>query len=309
VTAVKARTVVVVGTLGAVAAGVRRSRGLDRSPLAAPAAGERRTVTTSDGAELVVEVVGPDDAPVVVLPHCWGGDIATWGPVTARLVDGGHRVVRWYQRGHGPSTTGSDGYAIERFGADLAEVLEALDVRDAVAAGHSLGGMTVQSFAVHHPEVLSARVRALVLVATSSGDLSGGPLGAVAPRVLSLRAADTALAGRYGHVWVRGALGRAASPAAVRATHEHFRAMSPEVRNGILASMQVMHLTPHLAKVGVPTTVVVGTRDTLTPVAHARRIAGAVPGAELVVLPGRGHMLPFEATAEVADAIAAHHRR
>jgi pimeloyl-ACP methyl ester carboxylesterase len=189
----------------------------------------------------------------------------------------------------------------------MAEVLEALDVRDAVAAGHSLGGMTVQSFAVHHPEVLSDRVRALVLVATSSGGLSGGPLGGVAPKLLGMRLTDAALAGRYGHLWVRGALGRDASPAAVRATHEHFRAMPAEVRLGILASMQVMHLTPHLPRVSVPTTVVVGTRDTLTPVAHARRIAEAIPDAQLVVLRARGHMLPFEASDEVAEAIAAHH--
>jgi pimeloyl-ACP methyl ester carboxylesterase len=71
--------------------------------------------------------------------------------------------------------------------------------------------------------------------------------------------------------------------------------------------MQVMHLTPHLPRVSVPTTVVVGTRDTLTPVAHARRIAEAIPDAQLVVLRARGHMLPFEATDEVAEAIAAHH--
>ena len=304
----KARTVVLVGTAGAVALAVRHNQKVDRSPLAAPGEGERRTVTTSDGAELVVDVVGPADGPVVVLPHCWGGDIATWGPVTARLVDDGHRVVRWYQRGHGPSTTGTDGYAIERFGADMAEVLEALDVRDAVASGHSLGGMTVQSFAVHHPAVLDERVKALVLVSTSSGDLSGGPLGGIAPRVLALQAADTALASRYGHLWVRGSLGKDASPAAVHATHEHFRAMPADVRMGILTAMQAMDLTPHLASVSVPTTVIVGSRDTLTPVTHARRIADAIPKAELVVLPTKGHMLPFEATDVVADAIAAHHR-
>ena len=78
---------------------------------------------------------------------------------------------------------------------------------------------------------------------------------------------------------------------------------------GILSSMQVMDLTPHLPAIGVPTTVIVGTRDTLTPVAHARRIAEAIPKADLVVLPTRGHMLPFEDTDEVAEAIASHHRR
>ena len=94
--------------------------------------------------------------------------------------------------------------------------------------------------AVHHPDVLDQRVRALVLVSTSSGDLSGGPLGGLAPRVLALQATDAALATRYGHLWVRGALGKDASPAAVRATHEHFRAMPADTRMGILTAMQAI---------------------------------------------------------------------
>ena len=76
--------------------------------LALPEGGERRTITTNDGAELAAFVAGPADGPVVVLPHCWMGGMAMWGAVARRLVASGHRVALYDQRGHGESTLGSD---------------------------------------------------------------------------------------------------------------------------------------------------------------------------------------------------------
>ena len=57
------------------------------------------------------------------------------------------------QRGHGESTVGADGLTSSALGDDLRAVLEAVDARDAVLAGHSMGGMTIQALAAHHPEV------------------------------------------------------------------------------------------------------------------------------------------------------------
>lgn len=294
----------------AAVAAARRSR-VEHPPLLHPDAGERAELAASDGATLVVEVVGPDDGPPVVLAHCWGGHVETWGPVAARLVDRGHRVVRWHQRGHGPSTVGEQGFAIERFGADLAEVVDHLDVRGAVVAGHSLGGMTTQAFAAHHPEVAADRARALVLVATSSRVdqrlRRSAPGGGDA---LHRRAAvlDRALASRSGHLLVRGALGKGASPHAVRATRDHFVGTPLATRLGILQAMQEMDLRQRRREIDLPATVVVGTRDTLTPASHSRSLAADLPDARLVTVPGAGHMLPFEAPDLLADLIEEHHR-
>ena len=81
-------------------------------------------------------------------------------PVAHRLLEAGHQVVLYDQRGHGESTVGDDGFTIPRLGADLRAVLEAVDARDAVLAGHSMGGMTIQSLVAHHPDVVDERVRA-----------------------------------------------------------------------------------------------------------------------------------------------------
>lgn len=286
---------------------VLRSRRADRSLLEALAGGEHHEVTTSDGARLVVDVLGPADGPTVVLAHCWGGHVDNWSLVAGPLLERGHRVVRWHQRGHGPSTVGDHGFEVARFGTDLAEVLEALDIRDAVVAGHSLGGMTVQAFAIGHPDVVADRARGLVLVATSAGGLTATPLGRVTEPLAKVGpTVDRALAGRYGHVLVRGTLGRGASHAAVRATRDHFVATPFETRHEILRSVTRMDLRRAGAEIRVPTTVVVGRRDPLTPPRHSRAMAATIPGAVLVELPGRGHMLPLEAPDEIVEIIAGH---
>lgn len=291
--------------LGALAVRARRA---DRSLLEAIEYGEHLEVTTSDGASLVVDVLGPEDGPTVVLAHCWGGHVDNWSLVAGPLLERGHRVVRWHQRGHGPSTVGDEGFAVERFGTDLAEVLEAVDARDAVVAGHSLGGMTVQAFAIGHPQVAADRTRGLVLVATAAGGLSARPLGRATDsleRVGPLL--DRALASRYGHVLVRGTLGKGASHAAVRATRDHFVDTPFPTRHGILQGLQAMDLRAAGARIGVPTTVVVGSRDPLTPPAFSRGMAATIPDAQLVELRGRGHMLPMEAPDEIVEIIVGHH--
>ena len=300
--------------LGATAAGatlvgalVVRSRRLDRTLLEAVDAGEHLEVTTSDGATLVVDVLGPADGPTVVLAHCWGGHVDNWSLVARPLLDQGHRVVRWHQRGHGPSTVGDEGFGIERFGTDLAEVLEAVDARDAVVAGHSLGGMTVQAFAIGHPEVAAERTRGLVLVATAAGGLASTPIGRSTDSLTQIGPLlDRALASRYGHVLVRGTLGKGASHAAVRATRDHFVGTPFWTRHGILLGIKAMDLHEAGAGIDVSTTVVVGSRDPLTPPAFSRRMAAAIPEARLVELRGRGHMLPLEAPDEIVEIIVGH---
>ena len=142
-------------------------------------AGESLAVTTDDGARLAVTVAGraaegrggSPAAHPVVLPHCWTGSRAVWAPVARRLVDAGHPVVLYDQRGHGDSTLGRHAISVDRLGADLGTVLDHLDLRDAVLAGHSMGGMTVMAHACRQAGRLGERARGLVLVATAAHGL------------------------------------------------------------------------------------------------------------------------------------------
>lgn len=268
--------------------------------------GEDFRVTAPDGASLWGLVAGDDSGPTVVLSHCWTGDHRIWGPVAQRLVDDGHRVVLYDQRGHGASGVGDAGLAIAALGDDLRAVVEHVDASDAVVAGHSMGGMATQAFAGQHPDTVRRRVRGLALVATSSGDLSqGAARNRLAQRVLGSTLTTRVLRRpTLGPILVRGSVGREVALSHLHAVRDTFAATDPATRAGFFLAMAEMDLAEGLANVDVPVAIVVGTRDTLTPVAHARRLAELIPEARLEVIPDAGHMLPSEQPDRVAAVIA-----
>jgi 3-oxoadipate enol-lactonase/4-carboxymuconolactone decarboxylase len=70
-----------------------------------------------------------------------------------------------------------------------------------------------------------------------------------------------------------------------------------------MAAMSTMNLLEGIATIGVPTTVLVGSRDRLTAPARSEQMVRAIPGSRLVMVPGRGHMLPLEDPDAVTEAI------
>jgi pimeloyl-ACP methyl ester carboxylesterase len=214
-------------------------------------------------------------------------------------------VVLYDQRGHGASSRGSAPLEIETLAHDLADVLRATDVRDAVLAGHSMGGMTIMSLATYRPDVLKERARAAVLVATAATSLGGrSARGArVASAVVSSPAVSRAMQAKGGHVLVRSAFGAGPVRAHMDLTRDLFGTCSGTVRGDFLRSLTTMNLLEGVATMDVPTTVMVGTRDALTLPVKADQIVATVPGARLVTLQDRGHMLPLEVPDAVTDEI------
>jgi pimeloyl-ACP methyl ester carboxylesterase len=265
-----------------------------------------RVVSTPDGADLAVwDLDGAHaGAPVVVLPHCWGCSHEIWLPVAHRLRAQGYRVVLYDQRGHGLSTRGSAPLAVETLAHDLEAVLEATDVRDIVLAGHSMGGMSVMSLATYRPEVLHARAKAAVLVATSATTVRTG-VGSpeLANALFASPFVTRALRTKNGHLLVRSVFGTRPVRAHMELTRDTFAACDGSVRGDYAASMAVMNLLEGIARMEVPTTVMVGTRDTLTVPKKADQMVSTIPGSRLVRLKGRGHMLPLEDPDAVTDEI------
>jgi pimeloyl-ACP methyl ester carboxylesterase len=239
----------------------------------------------------------------VVLPHCWTGSRAVWAPVARRLVDAGHPVVLYDQRGHGDSTLGRDAISVDRLGDDLGTVLDHLDLRSAVLAGHSMGGMTVMAHACRRAGRLGERARGLVLVATAAHGLTNlQPVMRVGLRALPVERMMERP--RLGCALVRGTFGADPHHAHVDATRVLFAATPRAVRQDCLGAMRAMDLRTGLRAVDVPAVVVLGTADRLVPNALTRAIADHVPGAHLVELRGAGHMLPFERADDVTAVIA-----
>ncbi|HEX4979780.1 MAG TPA: alpha/beta fold hydrolase [Acidimicrobiales bacterium] len=266
--------------------------------------GSTTRLQTPDGAELAVLVAGPSEGPMVVLSHCWTGAMDIWAPVARRLVARGHRVVLYDQRGHGASSFGQGVDEIGVLGDDLALVLDHVGAHDVVVAGHSMGGMTVQAYLARHGADARARVRGIVLVSTAAK---------VTPRALPAFAAELLMGDRVvgltrdpriGRIATRRVVGRRAVPSHLDVVHRTLHATPARVRAACLLAMSRMDLRAAIAAAHVPATVLVGSRDRLTPPRLGRQLCRAWPGAVLQVLPGAGHMLPLEAPADVTDAIA-----
>ena len=239
--------------------------------------------------------------------------------VIRALSDRGLRVVAYDQRGHGDSDPARDGdYAIERFGEDVEAVLSACvpDGQPAVLAGHSLGAMSIAAWAEHHD--VHRRVGAAALLSTGVGDLIAEhlllPLPGIAKALnrtvsvhgfLGNRAPLPRFSTPLSYATIRYiAFGRDASPAQVAFYERMLVTCPPDVRAKIGLAMSEMDLRDAVPRLTVPTIVIVGAEDRLTPPAHARRIAEALPQLHrLTVLPDTGHVTPLERPDEVTAAL------
>jgi non-heme chloroperoxidase len=269
--------------------------------------GREVRVPTDDGGEISVTVAGDADGQrrTFVLVHGWTNDRRIWAPVARLLLDRGHKVALYDQRAHGASRAGSDGLTIEALGADMRAVLEHLDASDAVVAGHSMGGMAAQAFAIEHPDVLAERVDAVALVSTASADLAmTGVVHKFAPRVLGSNWVGRLVSHeRIGPFFVRGTLGRKASRTNLRVMQDTFAATDPSARAGFYEAIAAMDLSEGLADVNIPVLVISGTRDGLVAHKNSRRLADLIEGARFEAVPDAGHMLPLETPDALADLL------
>jgi pimeloyl-ACP methyl ester carboxylesterase len=169
-----------------------------------------------------------------------------------------------------------------------------------------MGGMAVQAFAIRHVDVLHERVRGLVLQSTAAHNLVSDArfLRGTIERVTRLGPdVGTFMRPRnLGFLIARIGFGDDPNPSHVEATRQMLAACSRETTREAVAALLRLDLTDGLPAIDVPTLVVVGTADALTPPRDARRIAELVPGARLVEYPGAGHMLMYERADEV-DAL------
>jgi pimeloyl-ACP methyl ester carboxylesterase len=302
------------------AAHMRRiSHDPEHDPLGASPEGRVRLIESRDGTILHAEVFGPEDGATVVLAHGWTEALQYWIYVIRALSERGIRVVAYDQRGHGKSESASGGdYDLDRFGEDLEAVLTACvpDGQRAVAVGHSLGAMSIVSWAADHD--VARRVGAAVLLNTGVGDLIAEQLLFPLPQIAQALNRTVATRGFLGSkaplprfstplssaVIRYVAFGPEASPAQI-AYYERMLVTCPadaRAKTGIaMSDMELHHALPRLT---VPTIVIAGADDRLTPPSHAQRIAGQLPQLRrLEILPDTGHMAPLERPDAVTAAV------
>lgn len=276
---------------------------------------------SADGSRVHVEVYGPEEAPAVVLAHGWTCSTRFWDAQIAALA-ADHRVIAYDQRGHGGTPdVGPGGHSTDALADDLEAVLAATLApgRKAVLAGHSMGGMTVMA-AARRPG-LREHAAAVLLCSTGSGRLAAEsrvlplPKGALRTRGTRAILGASAPMGPVTPVSRRllkyATMGPGSSPERVDICARIVQACPRKARTAWGHVLADLDLDVNVPELRVPTAVIVGTDDRMTPPAHARALAAALPDFRgLTELPGMGHMTPVEApeavTAKIRELVAGH---
>jgi non-heme chloroperoxidase len=138
-------------------------------PLAATAAQPKQgakqvnTITTKDGTQIYFNDWGPKKAQPIVFHHGWPLSADDWDAQLMYFLGQGFRVIAHDRRGHGRSSQVSDGHDMDHYAADVAAVVEHLDLRKAIHIGHSTGGGEATRYVARHGQK-QGRVAKLVLI-------------------------------------------------------------------------------------------------------------------------------------------------
>jgi pimeloyl-ACP methyl ester carboxylesterase len=296
---------------------------LDLTP---PEPRENLRVTSADGVELSVELHGVKGGPLVILSHGWTCSTHFWAPVLHRLaID--HEVVAYDQRGHGRSERPSrEAIHAEALADDLSAVLTATVPahRRGVLVGHSLGAMAVVAFAARHHEQLRRSVGAVLLASTGVDELAGrldlvpvpgrghGVPDNVA-RVIQFFVrgglSDSLLLHSLPLPLARQAIRHITLSSSATAEQTAFctdvvLSCSRLTHHWVARLLHGLDLSGDVPRLDVPTLVLVGNDDRLTPPWHSQRLVQLLPaGLGLVELPGVGHMSPVQAPDAVTQAV------
>ncbi|MCK5932695.1 MAG: alpha/beta hydrolase [Fulvimarina manganoxydans] len=104
------------------------------------------TITTRDGTEIFYKDWGPKEGQPIVFHHGWPLSGDDWDNQMLFFLAEGYRVIAHDRRGHGRSEQVSDGHDMDHYAADVADLVQALDLRNAIHIGHSTGGGEVARY-------------------------------------------------------------------------------------------------------------------------------------------------------------------
>jgi 3-oxoadipate enol-lactonase len=255
------------------------------------------------GSELHYDVRG--DGPALLFLHAFPLGLFMWEG-QARAFAATHRVIRFDARGFGATAAGDGPLSMERIADDAALLLDHLGIGQAVVAGCSMGGYVAFAMVRRHRD----RLRGLVLQNTRSGAdtlEARGNRGVLAAKVLKegAGAAADAFLPR-----LLGASTRRERPQLEAGLRDAILETSPRgIANALLGLGARADSNPTLREIAVPTLVLGGTEDVLTPPAEAEAMAAAISGSQLTILPAAGHLANLENPEAYDAALAGFLRR
>jgi pimeloyl-ACP methyl ester carboxylesterase len=244
-------------------------------------------IALCDGLEIGYDDVGTG-MPVAFV-HGFPHNRTLWAPQVGALVDRA-RCIAPDLRGFG-ETSKHGPFTIDQFADDLAMLLRSLEIERAVITGLSMGGYVALAFWRRHRPL----VRALVLADTKAGADSDETRS---KRMALIEVARSRGSGAVADAQITGMIGKSTRekrPALIDSVHGMLESAPVE---GIVGALEAMMAradsTPTLATIDVPTLVVVGDEDVLTPVSDAETLHEGIRGSRLEVIVRAGHVSNLE---------------
>lgn len=244
-------------------------------PLPAP---DAQGYVENDGAR--IRYVSCGAGPAVILLHGGLGHGGNWGHQAPELIKAGYRVVLIDSRGHGRSTRDEQPYSYELMASDVVAVMDVLDVKKAAFIGWSDGACTALVLARRAP----GRVAGIFFFACNM-DPSGTKEFVPTPiidRCFSRHRQDYA---------------------ALSDTPDRFQDFVDAVNE--MQRTQPDYSRSDLAEVQAPVTIAQAEHDEFIRQEHAEYLAGSIPGAEFVLLPGVSHFAPLQRPELFNEAVLA----
>jgi len=287
---------------------------------------DEQLVRVSSGIDLCYDSFGDPGDPALLLIMGLSGPMTWWSTqFCEQLAERRYFVIRFDNRDIGHSTKlsgrqlrradavsafvrgprGHPPYTLSDMAADAIGLLDHLAITQAHVMGASMGGMIAQTLAIEYP----ARVLSLISIMSTTGRRAvGWQHPRIIPFLLRGRAAERDEYVRRSLTVRRviGSPGFASDPDEERrlAEETYDRGLSPD---GVIRQMQAITAQPDrtaaLGRLEVPALVVHGMSDRMVHVSGGRATAAAIPGSELILVPGMGHDLPKKVWPMLFDAI------
>ncbi|MHA1927923.1 MAG: alpha/beta fold hydrolase [Candidatus Thorarchaeota archaeon] len=235
-----------------------------------------------------VEKAGDEDAPAIIFIHGSGGSAATWF-MQLRGLSCDFHILALELNGHGKSPDRSNDNTIESYLTDIDEIVK--QYKKPVLAGHSMGGMLAQLFALKYPDL----IRGIILVGT------GAKLKVAS---FIFEAIDNNFDG-----YVEGAgnfmFSEDASKELIEASKVEIRKCKPAIIRRDFAACNGFDIMNRISGISLPTLVVVGAQDIMTPVKYSKYLHDKFPNSTLHIIEKAGHSVmleqPHEFNAHVKD--------
>ena len=240
------------------------------------------------GGDLSYDVRG--EGPALILLHAFPLSLAMWDE-QARVLSRSFQVVRFDCRGFGGSPPGEGLLTMEKIADDAAALLDHLQIPAAALCGLSMGGYAAFAFVRRHP----TRLRALVLADTKAGADSEPARQARAEQAARVRREGAAAIADAFLARLLGKTTHDRRPQVAARVRETILAQPPRGITDALAGLAARaDSTPTLREIRVPTLVVAGEEDVITPASEAEAMHGAIRGSALELVPRAGHLANLE---------------